>query len=426
MLADRGVMSDTPRVEIAAQTTTMIVLAGESAEQELTLVNLTPLPDDFELSVEGLPSGWYSFSRDSVNLFPNWSDTVRFKIIISPKVRPNQYIGKIVVTSKTQPNVRGEFRVEIEVLSPLKVQARLDPRKASGHKANYKLILRNRSMTEGVMNLQLTRESPWCVGEFFPPQIRLLAGKNEEVRLTVRLNNKTPSDQKVQTQNFEVQILPTWLVGQTPVNSPSVLIDGEYIPQSRWVFIQRHPFFTIFGTLFVILVVVWQLFLFNNIQSGLLLVTERVDYKGRVDPRAGIRVEQNAFSRTAQAANPLNSIVPVEVRFIEPTQKTEIWLRFLWIDATMSGVIDVDSVTGNLFFKPDNPNQASTFPWFFAPPDRMVNENLNKKLKDWLKNRQQTGQSVNLRATDTYIEGNTLFIRVRGCRADDDPKACPR
>ncbi len=448
MLVDRGVAApDAPRLEVNAESTTMIVLAGESAEQDISIINLSTVPDDFDITMEGLPSGWFAFSKQSVNLFPNWSDTVRLRVTISPKVRPNQYIGRVVVTSRSQPNVKSEVRLEIEVLSPLKVQARVDPHKGRGFKANYRMILRNRSMTEGIMNYALTADNPWCVAEFNPPQIRIPAGRTEIVKVKIGLRRNTPVDQKLQTQTWEAAIQPTWLVGDAQVVSPAVLVDADYTHESRWGWFQRNPIKSILIALIIILVAAWQLLIFPSIQSGLLAITLRVDYTGPV--RSFIRVEQGAFTRTSQAANPVNGIVEIGFKFKEsPTVKRDAFgqriasndpndltdhgtveteLRWWFISVKTEGKLRVDKDTADLLYVPAEPDELNRFPWFFMPPDQLIKTpngrplktGLSDKIKDWLKPQR-------LRMVDTYIEGNTIYITVRTCTASDSTVACPR
>ncbi|NWJ94318.1 MAG: hypothetical protein HXX20_00895 [Chloroflexi bacterium] len=412
------------KVDLKLETTSMTVVAGDSAEQEITLVNLTTLPDNFDLKVEGLPSGWYSFSKPSVNLFPNWNETVTFKVELSPKVRPNQYSGRIIVTSRSQPGVSMEVQIEIVVLAPLKLEARLQPHQATGFKANYNLILRNRSMSDVIMTLQLSADNPYCVGLFTPPEIKIAPSEAQVVKFKVQLAPKTPADQAQQAQPFEVQIQPKWVVGDQTVSTPDLLVDGEYKHQSKWIFIARHPFFVAGAVLLVLTFLLWVIIL-SFIQNSLLLLTEKLPPAGVV--RGSLRVEENIFSSNLQAkVNPLAAFVTMKVRFIEENQQVEISLKSFLVTDKMIGQLKVDpegdlsftagrlvpdTINGGFNFKAE-PNRSNDLPWMFIPPNKVV-DRLNLKLKTWLISQNQQGM------VKAEIEGSTLYLRLQPCPAAD-------
>ena len=406
------------RIELKLQTPHLVVLAGERVEQELTLVNLTTLPDNFELSIEGLPTGWCSFSSTSVNLFPNWNDAVKFTIEVSPKVRAKIYSGRIVATSKSQPGVNQAVAVEVEVLVPLKAEARLQPRRARGFQGRYNLVVRNRSACDGQVSLQMTNDNPYCAAIFSPAQLRIAAGQSATIGLKVQLSPKAPREQGQQPQNFQVEILPQWFVNQMAVSRPPLAVEGEYIPASRWAFIGRHPWAFGLGFGLLLFILLWVLFLGSNLQNGLAsLFTSSVDYGTQPPNITSVRVDQNSFTaRANESSFLLKPFVKAQVDFIEKeqdkAQKIELNLTYFGIlPATLSGYLDQDEARkGNLKFKADKPSEANSLAWFFVTPTKIV-ERLDEKLK---KSLSPLGQRIN----GVHIEGSTLFFPLIKCEPD--------
>ncbi|HEX2914622.1 MAG TPA: hypothetical protein VH186_27720 [Chloroflexia bacterium] len=402
----------TPEVEVSLEKPFLTVVAGSSVEQAVMLQNLTPLPDTFELTVEGLPNHWCTFSEPAINLFPNWNEPVGMRVEIPASVRPNHYSGVLVVSSRNQPAVRAEIRLEIDVLAPLRVEARLQPHRAKGFKANYELILRNRSMCEGSMALQLTDSNKFCLGQFSPPAVTIPPGQSRIVPLKMQLRPKTPKDQSEQSQSFEVQVSPSWLVAGEKVTTAEFLVEGEYIPVSRWIFIARHPILCALAIMFVLIILFWSILVLPAIQNTLLFVTEKASFSG-VAGKA-LRVEQSSFSATLQNNfNPVGAFVQTEVRFSEEQQKTQIRIKSFFISADITGTLTVDPDKGTLLFIPDKKGQENSFPWMFAPPNKVA-ERISGRLKPWL-----VSQSPPQRMDKAEIEGNTLFIRLRACRLNE-------
>lgn len=396
-------MIDLATVQLRPQTGRMTVLAGESAEQQISLSNFSSLPDSFDLRIEGLPPGWYSFSRTNVSLFPNWSEPVSLRIEVSDKVRPDIYPCKLVAASTGQPGVQGEVELEIEVLAPLRVDARLQPRRASGYKAAYSLVLRNRSMCEGMMGLELSPSNPYCLGLFPPGPVRILAGQSLTVPFKVQLRPKIPKDEGRQLQNFEVQIQPQWNVNGQAMATPPLIIEGEYEPRSRWAFIARHPKLFIIPLILLVLVLLWFFVIQPRIQDGLVLLADRVSFQ-KTDPDF-LRIEQNGLNNRIQnEINPLAAAVKITVKFSEDTQNTQITMNYLIFSSTLNGTLFLNPATGDLDFKAKNMN---AFPWFLVPPDRIAKA-ISKNLKPWLAKQGQRMDRIE-------IEGNTLFIRLKSC-----------
>jgi uncharacterized membrane protein len=396
-------------IQVTLETDRMSVVAGSADEQQIKLMNMTSLPDDFDLAIEGLPANWYSFSAASLNLFPNWMESIQLKIELSPKVRPNSYTGKLIVTSRNQPGVRTEARLTVEVLAPLKVEARVQPNKAKGFKASYDLILRNRSMSEGLMTLELSPETQFCQATFQPPQVLLPAGQSKIVKMKVNLRPKTPGEQAQQIQPFEVAIKPQWRIGPEIVNTPEVTAGAEYIHESRWAFIGRHPWLFGLATLLLIVILLWSWLILPAIRTGLISSVDRFDFSGAAGK--SIRVEQSDFTGKVQSQVPLiGSFVQLEVRFTEQDQKATVYMRSFFLSADLKGSLQINP-KGNLIFVADKPGQPTSFPWTFAPPTQVVDK-INTRLRTWL-------GPQNLGMDKAEIEGNTLFIRLKTCKAND-------
>jgi hypothetical protein len=398
----------------------MTIVAGQKDTQQIFLMNMTSLPDNFELTIEGLPENWFSFETTTLNLFPNWNEHTVLTMNISEKVKPELYKGRLVVAAKAQTGVRAVMPIEVEVLAPLVVQARLQPHRAKGFKANYEMLLRNRSMSQGLMTMQWAPSNAYSVGTFLPPQIVLGPGQTQHVKVQVMLRKKTPKDQARQLQPFKVMVQPQWTVAQVPVLTAPVSVEGEYIHRSRWVFIQRHPVLFTFLTIILLIVLLWNLLLLPFIQNSLLTLS--LGKVGFSDVAAKtIMADQIGFNLRMKDANPLG-VVQTDVIFQEAPDKSTngiVTIRmqtFVFTGdnaATLSGSLEVDPITGDLKFVAANPKQLGSFPWFFIPPDKVV-QTLSGKLKTWLKQ-----QNPPQRMDSVYIEGNTLFITLRNCQSGE-------
>jgi hypothetical protein len=402
------------RVQITLEKPHMTIVAGNNSTQQIFLMNLTSLPDNFELTIEGLPENWFSFAKPTLNLFPNWNEHTELTLDISEKVKPDLYKGRIIATATAQAGVRAVVPIEIEVLAPLVVQARLQPQRGKGFKANYELLLRNRSMSEGLMTLQWAPTNEFSVGQFTPPQVQIAPGQIQTIKLQVQLRKKTPSDQARQAQPFQVLVQPQWTVAQLPVVTAPVAVEGEYNHQSRWIFLQRHPVLFTFLTIVLVVVLLWNFFILQFIQNTLLLITtDKLVYS---DVAAKVLVaDQRGFNQRIVQANPLAAIFTTDVRFIEQPEKNskgviEAKVQVFVFTATIEGSLGVDQLTGDLTFVSTKKNQERSFPWLFLPPDKVV-ARVNTKLKTWLKS-----QNPPQRLDDAYIEGNTLFLKLRNCQ----------
>lgn len=402
------------RVQITLEKPHMTIVAGDSAAQQIFMMNLTSLPDNFELTIEGLPGNWFKFENSTLNLFPNWNEHTELTINISEKVKPDLYKGRIIASATAQTGVRAVMPIEIEVLAPLVVQARLQPHLGKGYKAHYELLLRNRSMSEGLMTLQWSPRNEFSMGEFTPPQVVLAPGQIQHIKLQVMLRKKTPSDQARQAQPFEVMVQPQWTVAQLPVVTASVTVEGEYSHRSRWVFLQRHPVLFTFITIILVVALLWNLLLLPFIQNTLLLVsTDKISYSN-VASKVLI-ANQQGFNQQVAQANPFLALFPTDVKFIQESQRDskgviEIRMQAFVFDASIRGTLQVDAVKGDLLYVASNRNQLGSFPWMFIPPNKVV-EKLNAKLKAWLKN-----QNPPQRLDDVYVEGNTLFLKLKNCQ----------
>ncbi|MBN9386623.1 MAG: hypothetical protein J0I20_01105 [Chloroflexi bacterium] len=408
------------RVQITLEKPHMTIVAGQKDTQQIFLMNMTSLPDNFELTIEGLPETWFSFENTTVNLFPNWNEHTVLTMNISEKVKPELYKGRIVVAAKAQTGVRAVMPIEVEVLAPLVVQARLQPHRAKGYKANYEMLLRNRSMSQGLMTMQWDLANSYSVGTFTPPQIVLGPGQSQHVKVQVMLRKKTPKDQARQLQPFKVMVQPQWTVAQVPVLTAPVSVEGEYIHRSRWVFIQRHPVLFTFLTIILLIVLLWNLLLLPFIQTSLLTLS--LGKVGFSDVAAKVLMaDQIGFNLRMKDANPLG-VIQTDVIFKEAPDKSTngiVTIRmqtFVFTGdnaATLSGSLEVDPITGDLKFVAANPKQLGSFPWLFIPPDKVV-QTLSGKLKTWLKE-----QNPPQRMDNVYIEGNTLFITLKNCQSGE-------
>jgi hypothetical protein len=209
-------------------------------------------------------------------------------------------------------------------------------------------------------------------------------------------------------------VQPQWTVAQLPVVTAPVAVEGEYNHQSRWIFLQRHPVLFTFLTIVLVVVLLWNFFILQFIQNTLLLITtDKLVYS---DVAAKVLVaDQRGFNQRIVQANPLAAIFTTDVRFIEQPEKNskgviEAKVQVFVFTATIEGSLGVDQLTGDLTFVSTKKNQERSFPWLFLPPDKVV-ARVNTKLKTWLKS-----QNPPQRLDDAYIEGNTLFLKLKNCQ----------
>ncbi len=406
------------RVELGLETPKITLVVGEKVTQKITLRNLTPLPDLFTLSVEGIPASWCNFDRNNLNMFPNWQEAVVLEITTPPKARANRYRGQIVVAARNQPSVRARVNLELEVLAPLELSTGLYPRRAKGFKAGYALKLHNRTVVDAVVPIHLKNDNPFCIAQLPANQVSVLAGQTQLIKFKLQLKPKAPPDQASQTQDFALALQPQWQVGVGTglLPSPELTVSGQYIPQSRWVWFKNHPrLFIVLGVL-LLLVLLWSILIVPLIREGLLgIATQKASFQGAAT--SPLQAEQTSFNNTIQTSlNPVGALVQLHLEFTEPAQSIVINLKSWLFSADMRGKLEVVAETGDLVFKADNPQQLNSFPWFFLPPDQLV-QRLNPKLKAW-----PAGQ--NQRLDKAEIEGHTLFLRLKACVSGE--VACKR
>ncbi len=405
-------MLDLSTIELRPETPSITVLAGESTSQRISLFNFSSMPDNFDLTMEGLPTSWFNFSSTNLSLFPNWSEAVTLTIEIPVKVRPNQYYGRIVATSRSQAGIRTVFELQIDVLAPLKAEARLQPRRANGFKASYNLIVRNRSQCEGIMTMQLSDANPYCQAQFSPSVVRLGPGRSMIVPLKVQLRHKTPQDQAMQAQDFEIQVQPQWVVNGQLVDTTDLLVEGQYVSKSRWSFIGRHPriFVALLGFLLLALLI-WAFVLpsFNGLVG---LVVGQINFP-ETNPRL-IQIEQNALNeRVKNNLGGLKSFTTVEIGFDEnPQQNVNIKVTNVSPESNLDGRLYIDQ-NGNIAL--ENKRKTGIL-WFFVPSEQiMVALNTPFRAERLKKN---------LKPEKLYVEGNTLYIKLTDCLGGEP--ACAR
>ena len=344
-------------------------------------------------------------------MLPNWAETVTFKVEVPPKAKANHYSGQIAVTARSQLAIRAKAGLELEVLTPLELNAYLRPHRATGFKANYRLILRNRTVCNSFVTLGLDNSNPFCAAHFSSNRVNVMAGQAQVVRFQLRLQPKAPPDQAEQSQAFAVAIQPEWQVGGSSVLTPGtpLSVAGEYIPQPRLAFTwaKKHPRLFILLAILLAIALLWSFVIVPLVREGLLTGTaQKVVFQGpATNP---LRFEQNSFNQTLQAAyNPLGPLAQMQLSFTEPHQTVAIKLTSWFFSTTLMGHLSVSPTSGDLVFQADDPKQLNTFPWFFLPPDQLA-QRLSPKLKTWLARQSQ-------RLDKAEIEGNTLFLRLKAC-----------
>src|SRR5438128_175785 len=117
---------DIARIEMRLQAPSVHLTADAITEQPVTLVNLTPLPDFFYLAVSGMAANWASLDKESVNLFPNWSDIINLKVIVPAAIPAGSYLLEISASSHTQENLSASITLEL-IIGPAPAEPVLAP-----------------------------------------------------------------------------------------------------------------------------------------------------------------------------------------------------------------------------------------------------------------------------------------------------------
>jgi uncharacterized membrane protein len=423
-----------PHAEVQLELPRLTIVAGNDVEQTISLANYTTLPDDFELSIESLPGNWFAFSDTEINLFPNQGATTKLTTKIPDKVRPNIYVGKVIVYARLQPGIRAEARLEVEVLSPLVVNGRISPKKARGYKANFNLLLRNSSMSDGTFRLSLAPDNRYCQAIFAPDVVRIAGGQNLSVPFKMTIAPKTPGDQKAQEQFFSIVVAPEWDVAGEKINTTEITADAIYKYDSPGGFIRRHPVFFSFLALFIIGFLVWSFLILPGIQAtNQLYVNQRSSFQRSGPNNNSLRIEPVLLSQAVQSFNAFSAISKVDIKFTEEEQsnvtsrtvyrgnvltdtiqskgKMVVEANLFALKFNISGRMGVNQRTGEVLFIADNQGQLNDFPWILAPPDRLWEE-YSKRLRQTLV--PKTGSNAFF-VNFIEVEGNNLYMRLEPC-----------
>ena len=101
----------------------MLVIPGQSFEQQLTLDNLTGQADTFELALEGVPPDWASFSCLTMTLFPGWHEEFYLRLQIPAEPRKAQDF-RLKVTAR--PALPERSPVALDLLLKVRNEDELD------------------------------------------------------------------------------------------------------------------------------------------------------------------------------------------------------------------------------------------------------------------------------------------------------------
>ncbi|HKZ51351.1 MAG TPA: hypothetical protein VJ256_06285, partial [Dehalococcoidia bacterium] len=136
-------MSD--RIGVELEPSQVSLEAGGQGQVAIAIANGGTTVDQFAVSLEVLPEGWYSLTPQSVSLFPQ--DRGRALLELHPprgaEARAETYPFRLVVASRQSP---GETTVVEGTLTVHPFGAlilALEPERARGRAARYRLLLRN-------------------------------------------------------------------------------------------------------------------------------------------------------------------------------------------------------------------------------------------------------------------------------------------
>ena len=185
------------------------VAPGESASSTITLRNVSPLVDVFDVIITGLPSEFYRLSHSEFRLFPGdeIETDLEFSPPISSDILAGDYEFEINLSARNHPGETVSIPATLALAPYFSFETVIRPERITGPSANFSLSINNQSNT--VLSFQGSGEDPegFCQFQFPADGINVEAGHRSEfpIKVTTR---KRPIRGKAKNYSLALTIIP--------------------------------------------------------------------------------------------------------------------------------------------------------------------------------------------------------------------------
>jgi hypothetical protein len=215
-------------------------------ELQANIRNAGETVDQYSIELENLDPSWYTITEQSVALFPG--DSAPIVIRIHPpknsQTRAGSYKFVVRARSHADPSIVGTTKGEVVVGGYTNFQMELAPKRATGYRGRYRLLLQNGG--NGEANLELS-------------------GRDPEMNLSYKFRPSNPNVQpgskmavpvRVKPQGFRIvgpQTTHRFILSARPVDGDekdAKEVQGELVHKPIWRSWKWPIFLLILGLLF--------------------------------------------------------------------------------------------------------------------------------------------------------------------------------
>ena len=183
---------------------------GNPVKATILVRNMSAVVDQYVIELDGLPPEWYSAPGTSRALFPQDQEEAKLVLHV-PKnsgVTAGSHPFTVSAVSRADPTQRTRAKAMLQVEAVVPIQVDLSPRKMTGRKGRYTVIVRNGGNTNLDLDLEARDADDACRYTFKPSMPQLGAGRQISVRLAVRPERSGLIGQPKQF-DFEVTARPS-------------------------------------------------------------------------------------------------------------------------------------------------------------------------------------------------------------------------
>jgi hypothetical protein len=183
---------------------------GLPVELQANIRNAGDTVDQYSIEVENLDPSWFTITEQSVALFPG--DSAPIVIRIHPpknsQTRAGSYKFVVRARSHADPSIVGTTKGEVVVGGYTNFQMELAPKRATGYRGKYRLMLQNGG--NGEANLELSGRDPEMnlSYRFRPSNPVVPAGSKNVVPVTIKPQGMRLVGQQT-THRFIINARPT-------------------------------------------------------------------------------------------------------------------------------------------------------------------------------------------------------------------------
>ena len=177
------------KIEVAVDSTSFVLAAGDTAEVIATLRNLGQSVDQLTLSIEMLDPEWYSLPVSSVALFPNDQDNLRINLH-PPKTaetKAGSYPFQVKVVSQDNVEEEAIADLAIEIRGIPGVELDISPESITGWRGVYNIQVNNPGDVEAVVHLSASDARNGLRYRLQPETLTVASGGQETATLEVKL-----------------------------------------------------------------------------------------------------------------------------------------------------------------------------------------------------------------------------------------------